>query len=52
MKPNKSSKGNTKSQIKKGVAGTDPEKVKQDIQKDLDAGIGDMTSHEAGSMRD
>ncbi|QST01139.1 hypothetical protein IMZ31_06135 [Pontibacillus sp. ALD_SL1] len=51
MKPNKSSKENAKSPMKKGFARTDPQKVKQDIQKDLEAGIGDMTSREAGSMR-
>lgn len=52
MKSNKPSKGNSKSSMKKGYTGTDPQKVRQDIQKDLDAGIGDMTSREAGSMKD
>lgn len=52
MKSNKPSKENPKSPMRKGYAGTDPQKVKQDIQKDLDAGIGDMTSREAGSMKD
>jgi hypothetical protein len=33
-------------------AGTDPQKVKQEIQKDVSAGQGAMTSREAGGMRD
>lgn len=47
-------------QDKKGVgsimepefAGTNPQKVKQEIQKDVAAGEGAMTSREAGTMRD
>ena len=35
-----------------GYAGTNPQKVKQQIQKDVAAGQGAMTSREAGSMRD
>ena len=35
-----------------GFAGTDPQKVKQQIQKDVTAGQGAMTSREAGAMRD
>lgn len=35
-----------------GIAGTDPNKVKQDIQKDVSEGQGAMTSREAGAMRD
>ncbi|MGR9049711.1 hypothetical protein ACQ4XT_13880 [Halobacillus faecis] len=35
-----------------GRSGTDPNKVKQEIQKDVNAGIGAMTSREAGSMKD
>lgn len=31
---------------------TDPNKVKEDIQKDISQGEGAMTSREAGSMRD
>ncbi len=31
-------------------AGTDPAKVKQQIQKDVSAGKGAMTSREAGAM--
>ncbi len=33
-------------------AGTDAQKVKQEIQKDLSEGQGAMTSREAGAMRD
>lgn len=33
-------------------AGTNPQKVKQDIQKDVSEGQGAMTSREAGRMRD
>ncbi|WP_289139377.1 hypothetical protein [uncultured Brevibacillus sp.] len=33
-------------------SGTDAQKVKQEIQKDLSRGIGAMTSREAGAMRD
>ncbi|MCC3646821.1 hypothetical protein JGK52_09025 [Cytobacillus oceanisediminis] len=32
--------------------GTDPQKVKQEIQKDVSRGQGAMTSREAGAMRD
>lgn len=34
------------------VAGTNPQKVKQEIQKDVSQGQGAMTSREAGAMRD
>ena len=33
-------------------SGTDPNKVKQEIQKDVKRGQGAMTSREAGAMRD
>ncbi|WP_316568840.1 hypothetical protein [Neobacillus sp. YIM B06451] len=33
-------------------SGTAPQKVKQDIQQDVNAGQGAMTSREAGAMRD
>ncbi|URT69008.1 hypothetical protein [Cytobacillus firmus] len=33
-------------------AGTDPQKVKQEIQKDVSRGQGAMTAREAGAMRD
>ncbi|MBT2680453.1 hypothetical protein J7E38_15690 [Bacillus sp. ISL-35] len=35
-----------------GFAGTDAQQVKQQIQKDVQAGQGAMTSREAGAMRD
>lgn len=41
-----------KSVMNPNFAGTDPQKVKQQIQKDVAAGEGAMTSREAGAMRD
>jgi hypothetical protein len=38
--------------MKPGFAGTDSQKVKQEIQKDVSRGQGAMTSREAGGMRD
>jgi hypothetical protein len=35
-----------------GTAGTNAQEVKKQIQKDVNAGQGAMTSREAGSMRD
>ncbi|WP_181762333.1 hypothetical protein [Bacillus sp. B4EP4a] len=37
---------------KPGFSGTDAQKVKQEIQKDVSEGQGAMTSREAGAMRD
>ena len=37
---------------KSNVNKTNPEKVKQEIRKDVSAGIGSMTAREAGHMRD
>ena len=34
------------------LSGTDAQKVKQEIQKDVSEGQGAMTSREAGAMRD
>jgi len=45
-------KGNSGAEMQPGYSGTDAEKVKQQIQKDVAAGQGAMTSREAGSMRD
>ncbi|MFC7060801.1 hypothetical protein [Halobacillus seohaensis] len=45
-------KDNPKSIMEPGYSGTDPKKVKQEIQRDLSKGVGAMTSREAGSMRD
>ncbi|MFS0862312.1 hypothetical protein [Fredinandcohnia sp. 179-A 10B2 NHS] len=33
-------------------AGTNPQKVKQEIQRDVSEGQGAMTSREAGAMKD
>ncbi len=41
-----------KNNTQTNVAGTDPQKVKQEIQKDISQGQGDITSREAGAMRD
>ncbi|MEH7440072.1 hypothetical protein V7182_21740 [Neobacillus drentensis] len=38
--------------MKSEFAGTDAQKVKGEIQKDVSQGQGSMTSREAGSMRD
>lgn len=52
MQQDQQAKKNLGSSSKPGFSGTDPEKVKQDIQKDLREGEGAMTSREAGAMRD
>lgn len=38
--------------MKPEFAATDPQKVKQEIQRDVSEGQGAMTSREAGAMRD
>ncbi|WP_428911790.1 hypothetical protein [Niallia sp. Krafla_26] len=43
---------NVSSIMKPGFAGTDAQKVKKQIQKDVSEGQGAMTSREAGAMRD
>ncbi|WP_201741232.1 hypothetical protein [Pradoshia eiseniae] len=45
-------KRTNKNPVSTKVSGTDPQKVKQQIQKDVAAGQGAMTSREAGAMRD
>ncbi|WP_037985604.1 hypothetical protein [Thalassobacillus devorans] len=45
-------KKNSKTMLEPGYTGTDPNKVKQEIQQDVSKGIGAMSSREAGSMRD
>ncbi|MBD3109616.1 hypothetical protein IEO70_14810 [Bacillus sp. AGMB 02131] len=45
-------KPTSKSIMNPNFAGTDPQKVKQQIKKDIAAGEGAMTSREAGAMRD
>jgi hypothetical protein len=52
MHQNQQTKGNSSSIMKPEFAGTDPQKVKQEIQKDVSEGQGAMTSREAGAMRD
>lgn len=51
MKQNQNKK-DISSSMKPNISGTDPQKVKQEIQKDVSQGQGAMTSREAGSMRD
>lgn len=51
MEKNQQAKGNSNSAMQPGYSGTDAEKVKQQIQKDIAAGQGAMTSREAGSIR-
>ncbi|MDM5238811.1 hypothetical protein QUF83_22460 [Bacillus cereus] len=45
-------KENSGSILKHDFVGTDANKVKQEIQKDVSEGQGAMTSREAGAMRD
>jgi hypothetical protein len=45
-------KGNSGSAMQPGYSGTDAEKVKQEIQKDVAAGQGALTSREAGAMHE
>jgi hypothetical protein len=52
MKKNQQTKKGSGSIMKPDFAGTDAQKVKQEIQKDVNAGIGAMTSREAGAMQD
>ncbi len=43
---------NLRSIMKPEFSGTDTQKVKQEIQKDVSEGQGAITSREAGAMRD
>jgi hypothetical protein len=52
MQQNQQTKDNNHSILKPGFAGTDPQKVKQEIQKDVSEGQGAITSREAGALRD
>lgn len=52
MQQNQQGKQNMGSIRKPEFAGTDKQKVKQEIQKDVSQGQGAMTSREAGAMRD
>jgi hypothetical protein len=48
----KQAKENVASIMRPEFAGTDAQKVKQEIQKDVSQGQGAMTSREAGAMQD
>ncbi|NHM31424.1 hypothetical protein [Neobacillus terrae] len=52
MQQDQHAKENLDSMMKPGVVGTNAQKVKQEIQKDISEGQGSMTSREAGAMRD
>ncbi|HWL22560.1 MAG TPA: hypothetical protein VNR38_02190 [Ureibacillus sp.] len=52
MQHNQQAKENLGSIMKPEFAGTDAQKVKQQIQKDVSEGQGAMTSREAGAMHD
>ncbi|WP_193747670.1 hypothetical protein [Neobacillus niacini] len=52
MQPGQQAKENLGSIMKPEFAGTDTQKVKQEIQKDVSEGQGAMTSREAGAMND
>ncbi|MGG1397500.1 hypothetical protein ABE288_06645 [Bacillus salipaludis] len=52
MQQDQQAKENLGSIMKPEFAGTDAQKVKQEIQNDVNQGEGSMTSREAGAMRD
>ncbi|MBB6447946.1 hypothetical protein [Bacillus benzoevorans] len=52
MRQDQQAKENLASIMKPDFAGTDAQKVKQEIQQDVNEGQGSMTSREAGAMRD
>lgn len=52
MQKDQQGKRNSGSVMQPGYSGTDAEKVKQQIQKDVAAGQGAMTSRETGAMHD
>ncbi len=52
MQRDQQAKQNLGSILKPEFAGTDAQKVKQQIQKDVSEGQGAMTSREAGAMHD
>lgn len=52
MEQDQKAKQNLDSIMNPDFAGTDMQKVKQEIQKDVSEGQGAMTSREAGAMRD
>lgn len=52
MQQDQQAKENLGASRKPTFAGTDAQKVKQEIQKDIRRGQGAMTSREAGAMQD
>lgn len=52
MQRDQQAKKNAGSIVQPEFAGTNAQKVKQEIQKDVSEGQGAMTSREAGAMRD
>ncbi|WML39835.1 hypothetical protein RCG19_22130 [Neobacillus sp. OS1-2] len=52
MKHDQQAKENLSSIMNPEFAGTNAQKVKQEIQKDVSEGQGAMTSREAGALRD
>jgi hypothetical protein len=52
MQQKQNTNAKSSSVMKPELSGTDPQKVKQEIQKDLSVGQGDITSREAGAYRD
>jgi hypothetical protein len=52
MQQDQVAKENLGSVLKPEFAGTNAQKVKQEIQNDVSEGQGAMTSREAGGMRD
>ncbi|MDP4085527.1 MAG: hypothetical protein Q8934_13065 [Bacillota bacterium] len=52
MQQDQKAKVNLSSITKPEFAGTNAQKVKEEIQKDVSEGQGSMTSREAGAMRD
>ncbi|MDM5340582.1 hypothetical protein QUF84_25660 [Fictibacillus enclensis] len=52
MQQDQQAKENSGSMKPEEFSGTDAQKVKQEIQKDVSEGQGAMTSREAGAMRD
>jgi len=52
MQQNQQAKMNLGSTMKSELSGTDAQKVKQEIKKDVSQGQGAMTSREAGAMRE
>lgn len=52
MQQDQQAKKNFGTMMKPEFSGTDPQKVKQEIQKDISEGQGAMTSREAGAMHE